>query len=67
MRAIIAKNHLKADPKGKLFHDFAKAPAGNFGDAVAVARQPAGAVQFPDSNPLPPASSLAEDIYLENA
>ena len=41
---IIAKDHLQSRSKWQFLHDLAEAPAGDFGDAITIARQPAGAV-----------------------
>jgi len=44
IRRIVAKYQLQPRPEWQLFHNLAEAPAGDFGEPVAVARQPAGAV-----------------------
>jgi hypothetical protein len=44
MRGIIAKDELQARTKWKFFGDLAPAPAGDFGNAVNISSQPAGAV-----------------------
>jgi hypothetical protein len=44
MRGIIAEDDLKAGRERKLFGDLAPAPAGDFGNAVNISSQPAGAV-----------------------
>jgi hypothetical protein len=44
MRGIIAENDLKARAERQFFGDLAPAPAGDFGDSVNIASQPAGAV-----------------------
>jgi hypothetical protein len=44
MRGIIAKDELKARAEWQLFGDLAPAPAGDFGNAVNISSQPAGAV-----------------------
>jgi hypothetical protein len=44
MRGIIAKDKLQARAERQLFGDLAPAPAGDFGNAIDITRQPAGAV-----------------------
>jgi hypothetical protein len=44
MRGIIAEDDLQARAEWKLFGDLTPAPAGDFGDSVNIASQPAGAV-----------------------
>ncbi len=44
MRGIVAEDELKARRERKLFGDLAPAPAGDFGNAVNISSQPAGAV-----------------------
>jgi hypothetical protein len=44
MCGIIAEDELKASRERKLFGDLAPAPAGDFGNAVNISSQPAGAV-----------------------
>jgi hypothetical protein len=44
MRGIIAEDDLQARAEWEFFSDLAIAPAGDFGDSVNIASQPAGAV-----------------------
>jgi hypothetical protein len=44
MRKVIGVDDLKAGRERQVFEDFAVAPAGDLGDAVDIAREPAGAV-----------------------
>jgi hypothetical protein len=44
MREVVGVEDLKAGREREVFEDFAVAPAGNLGDAVDIAREPAGAV-----------------------
>jgi hypothetical protein len=44
MRGIVAEDDLKARAERKFFGDLAPAPAGDFGNAIDITRQPAGAV-----------------------
>jgi hypothetical protein len=44
MRSIIAEDDLQARAERQLFGDLAPAPAGDFGNAVNISSQPAGAV-----------------------
>jgi len=44
MCGIIAENDLQARAERKFFGDLAPAPAGDFGNAVNISSQPAGAV-----------------------
>jgi hypothetical protein len=44
MRGIIAEDELQARAERQLFGDLAPAPAGDFGNAVNISSQPAGAV-----------------------
>jgi hypothetical protein len=44
LRGIIAEDELKASRERKLFGDLAPAPAGDFGDSVNIASQPARAI-----------------------
>jgi hypothetical protein len=44
MCGIVAKDHLQPCAERQLLHDLAKAPAGDFGEPVTIARQPTGAV-----------------------
>jgi len=42
--SIVGVEDLKSGREGKVFKNFSKAPAGNLGDAVDIACEPAGAV-----------------------
>jgi hypothetical protein len=44
VREVIGVEDLKARREREVFEDFAEAPAGDLGDAVDIAREPAGAV-----------------------
>jgi hypothetical protein len=44
VREVVGVQDLKAGREGQVFEDFAEAPAGCLGDAVDIAREPAGAV-----------------------
>jgi hypothetical protein len=44
VREVVGVEDLKAGRKREVFEDFAEAPAGSLGDAVNIAREPAGAV-----------------------
>jgi hypothetical protein len=44
MREVVGVEDLKAGCEREVFEDFAEAPAGCLGDAVYIAREPAGAV-----------------------
>jgi hypothetical protein len=44
VREVVGVEDLKAGRKREVFEDFAEAPAGCLGDAVDIARKPAGAV-----------------------
>jgi hypothetical protein len=44
VRHVITKDELQACRKWQLLGDFVPAPAGDFGDSVNIASQPAGAV-----------------------
>jgi hypothetical protein len=44
VREVVGVEDLKAGRKRQVFEDFAEAPAGCLGDAVNIAREPAGAV-----------------------
>jgi hypothetical protein len=44
MREVVGVEDLKASRERQVFEDFAEAPAGCLGDAVDIAREPAGAV-----------------------
>jgi hypothetical protein len=44
MCGIIAEDNLQARAERKFFGDLAPAPAGDFGNAVNISSQPAGAV-----------------------
>jgi hypothetical protein len=44
VREVVGVEDLKARCKREVFEDFAEAPAGDLGDAVDIAREPAGAV-----------------------
>jgi hypothetical protein len=44
VREVVGVEYLKAGREGQVFEDFAEAPAGDLGDAVDIAREPAGAV-----------------------
>jgi len=44
VREVVGVEDLKAGRKREVFEDFAVAPAGDLGDAVNIAREPAGAV-----------------------
>ena len=41
---VVCVNDLQACAEWQVFRDFTPAPAGDFGDAVHVGREPAGAV-----------------------
>jgi hypothetical protein len=44
VREVVGVEDLKAGREREVFEDFAEAPAGDLGDAVDIAREPAGAV-----------------------
>jgi hypothetical protein len=44
VREVVGVEDLKARREREVFEDFAEAPAGDLGDAVDIAREPAGAV-----------------------
>jgi hypothetical protein len=44
VREVVGVEYLKARREREVFEDFAEAPAGCLGDAVNIAREPAGAV-----------------------
>jgi hypothetical protein len=44
MREVVGVEYLKAGREGEVFQNFSVAPAGDLGDAVDIAREPAGAV-----------------------
>jgi hypothetical protein len=44
VREVVGVEDLKARRERQVFEDFAEAPAGCLGDAVNIAREPAGAV-----------------------
>jgi hypothetical protein len=44
VREVVGVEDLKACREREVFEDFAEAPAGDLGDAVDIAREPAGAV-----------------------
>jgi hypothetical protein len=44
VREVVGVEDLKAGREREVFEDFAEAPAGGLGDAVDIAREPAGAV-----------------------
>jgi hypothetical protein len=44
VREVVGVEYLKARRERQVFEDFAEAPAGGLGDAVDIAREPAGAV-----------------------
>ncbi|MFZ9921154.1 MAG: hypothetical protein ACO3GO_08365 [Terrimicrobiaceae bacterium] len=44
VREVVGVEDLKARREREVFEDFAEAPAGDLGDAVNIARDPAGAV-----------------------
>jgi hypothetical protein len=44
VREVVGVEDLKASREREVFEDFAEAPAGCLGDAVDIAREPAGAV-----------------------
>ncbi len=44
VREVVGVEDLKARCEREVFEDFAEAPAGDLGDAVDIAREPAGAV-----------------------
>lgn len=44
MGEVVGVDDLQTRSKWQVFEDFAEAPAGNLGDAVDIARDPAGAV-----------------------
>ncbi|MFZ9921209.1 MAG: hypothetical protein ACO3FQ_08625, partial [Terrimicrobiaceae bacterium] len=44
VREVVGVEDLKARREGEVFQNLFKAPAGDLGDAVDIAREPAGAV-----------------------
>jgi hypothetical protein len=44
MREVVGVEYLKAGREREVFQNFSVAPAGDLGDAVNIAREPAGAV-----------------------
>jgi hypothetical protein len=44
MREVVGVEDLKASREREVFQNFSVAPAGDLGDAVNIAREPAGAV-----------------------
>jgi hypothetical protein len=44
VREVVGVEDLKARREREVFEDFSEAPAGDLGDAVDIAREPAGAV-----------------------
>jgi hypothetical protein len=44
VREVVCVDDLKAGREREVFEDFAEAPAGDLGDAINIAREPAGAV-----------------------
>jgi hypothetical protein len=44
VREVVGVEDLKSRRERQVFEDFAEAPAGDLGDAVDIAREPAGAV-----------------------
>jgi hypothetical protein len=44
VREVVGVEDLKAGREREVFEDFAEAPAGCLGDAVNIAREPAGAI-----------------------
>jgi hypothetical protein len=44
VREVVGVEYLKAGREGQVFQNLSVAPAGDLGDAVNIAREPAGAV-----------------------